>query len=99
MKTKLPRFFKPLFWWLRVDKLDTQTANQEIITQVINYGNLNHWRWLREHCGTERLRKLVADIPVSAFRPAALRLALLLFKINKLKYASRSDKIRKSRHS
>jgi hypothetical protein len=47
-----------------------------------------------KHYGKQNIREILMEIPGSEFRKPALKLAIVLFNIKELKYASRSDYIR-----
>jgi len=93
-KKTLPKFFKPLFWYCDFLKLDLQENKEEIMIQTINCGDWQHWQWLFGYYGAEETKKIIKNIPFSAFRKRVLKLIFLILKINKLKYASRSDRIK-----
>lgn len=93
-ETKLPSFFKTIFWYCDFSELNTWKNKEEIMLQTINYGDWKHWQWLFKHYGAEEFKKIIKNIPLSAFRKRALRLVSLIFKIDKLKYASRSHRIK-----
>lgn len=97
-KSKLPLLFKPLFWSYNFSAINPKQHQKEIIVQTINYGNWEQWQWLVKYYGKKNLRRVIQDIPASEFRKRALDLVKILFNIKKLKYASRSNKIRKSRN-
>ncbi|MBU4204747.1 hypothetical protein KKE19_04530 [Patescibacteria group bacterium] len=96
-KKTLPQFFKPLFWYCDFSKLNIQENEEEIIIQVINYGDWRHWQWLFKYYGREKSKEIIENIPISAFRERALKLVSLLLKINKLKYVSRSHRIKEAK--
>lgn len=93
-KRNLPQFFESLFWYCDFLELDLQKNKEEIMIQTINYGNWKHWQWLFKYYGLVESKKIIQDIPVTTLRKRALRLIFLIFKLNKLKYASRGDRIR-----
>jgi hypothetical protein len=95
---RLPKNFKPLFWWCKFSSLDPKKHKKSIIVQTINRGDWWHWRWIVKYYGRTRLKKIIKEIPMSEFRPPALKLICLLLKIKKLKYASRSDYIKTKRN-
>ncbi|MDP3093638.1 MAG: hypothetical protein Q8N16_02635 [bacterium] len=87
--------FRRFFWWIQdPGVIDLEEYKKEIILQVVNYGGWRHWQWLVRHYGKETVKEIVQEIPESAFMPRVLKLIKLLLKINKLRYASRSDYIR-----
>ncbi len=91
---KLPSFFKPLFWSYKFSSINPEENIKTIIVNTINYGEWAHWQWLVKYYGRENLKKIIEDISLSEFRPGSLRLISLLLGIKKMKYASRSAKIR-----
>jgi len=93
-KTKLPKDFKPLLWSYDFSKIDPEEDIERIIINTVNYGDWKHWQWLVKNYGKERIKKFIENTPASEFRKRSLRLASLLLKIKKIKYASRGDKIR-----
>jgi hypothetical protein len=93
-KRNFPQFFETLFWYRDFSKLDLQKDREEIMIQTINYGNWKHWQWLFGYYGIAETKKIIQDIPATAFRKRVLRLIFLILKLNKLKYASRGDRIR-----
>jgi hypothetical protein len=93
-KDKLPSFFQSLFWWCDASKLDPARDIRNILVQTINYGDLEHWRWILQRYGKERIRRLLREIPMSEFGRSSLLLAMLIFGVKKMKYASRSSYIR-----
>lgn len=97
-KQKLPEFFEKLFWGYEFPGIDPEKNETEIVVQTINYGDWEHWRWITNYYGKRRLKKIIKNIPASAFRKSVLELAKTLFKIKSLNYESRSDSIRKSRN-
>ena len=46
VKSKLPKFLKPCFWWVKFDKLDIEQDRKFIIEQVLNYGAEDELDWL-----------------------------------------------------
>ncbi|MFH1427969.1 MAG: hypothetical protein ABIG60_05610 [Patescibacteria group bacterium] len=93
-KTKLPLFFKPLFWWCKFESIDPEVSRKLIIVQAVSRGDWEHWNWIINYYGKERLKRIITEIPASEFRQRALKLICLILGIKKLKYASRSDYIR-----
>jgi len=93
---KLPKKFKHLFWGYKFSSLDSKEDKYLIVVNTLNYGDLDHWRWLVKTYGKRNLRKMIREeIPASEFRsPSTLKLVCLLFNLKSLKYASRSDKIK-----
>jgi len=89
----LPEYFQPLFGDLDFTHLDPHQNKQIILTRVINYGNLKHWKWIKDFYGKD-LKKSLELIPRSEFRKPAQSLAKIIYNLDDFKYASRSDYIR-----
>lgn len=89
---KLPRFFKPLFWWCDFSDIDPKKHRQIVIVQAVNYGQRRHWRWVIRHYKSEEIKHVVATLPVTTFRPQDLRRFAELTGIKKFNYAPRAVK-------
>jgi hypothetical protein len=85
----LPSFFKHILWSYDFSALHLDKDKKTIIIQSINYGDLMHWRWLVRHYGEVAIREVLETIPVSEFRPGALRLATIMFSVTYLNHAHR----------
>ncbi len=91
---RLPEFFRPLMWSYKFSDVNLEKDQRDIIVNSVNYGDLEHWQWLVKTYGKEPLKKRLANIPFSEFRPGAVKLISLLLNLKKLNYALRSDYIR-----
>lgn len=89
-KQNLSPIFKPLFWSYNFSRIDPEKDKKLIIIQTVNYGNLEHWRWINKFYGSKVVRDSLQKVVSTEFRPQALRLAGLLFNIEKFNYAPRS---------
>lgn len=89
---KPPRSFKPLLWSYDFAKLDLNNDKKVIITNVINYGNLAQWKWIRDFYGLANLRKTLMSITTTELRDRVRPLVQLVFSIPNFKDASRSTK-------
>lgn len=87
-ESKLPEFFRPLFWSYNFDSLNPELNPKTIILNAINYGSLKHWSWLKEHYGSKNLKEILKNIPATELKKRAGRLAEILFDF-KLNYAPR----------
>ena len=87
----IPANIKKYFWSYNFEALDLEKDKQLIITQIINLGSWADWRWLAGVYGKEEIKKIVGNIRATEFRPGALKLASLLFSIDKLTYAPRGS--------
>jgi len=92
--SKLPSFFKPLFWGYDFSSIDPDRNKKLVIVNTLNYGDLKQWRWLIKKYGKEDLRGTIKTIPESEFRKHVVKLIKLLFDIKEFKYASRGAKIK-----
>ena len=90
----IPHFFKPLLWSYNFFQIDPEQDKKSIVLNTINHGSWEHWQWIVNFYGKSDVKKVIVSTPASEFRTRALKLACLLFGINKLKYASRSDYIK-----
>lgn len=86
--SKLPDFFRSLFWSYNFNALDLEKNAKTIIVNTINYGNLTHWRWLKDYYGRTTIAQILKNIPSTELKQRAGRLAEILFEI-KLNYAPR----------
>lgn len=89
MNRKLPDNLKPILWSYDLDKLNLEKNKKTIIINVINYGNLEHWQWLKENYGKEVVREVLAKTRASEIRPGARRLASIIFDVEQFNYAPR----------
>lgn len=98
VKEKLPEFFKPLFWSYNFVDIDPKKNKRLIVVNTINYGDLNHWRWLARIYRKEGVKSVLETIPASELRPRARRLAALLFDVKNFNYAPRGSEDYKKRY-
>lgn len=96
-KTKLPAFFKPLFWGYDFGSVDPIRNKNLIIVNTLNYGDLRQWKWLVKIYSKQSIKRTIEFIPRSEFRKQVIPLIGLLFGVNKFKYASRGAKIKAER--
>lgn len=78
--TKLPENFRSILWSYDFDKCDPKKMKNTIITNTIQYGNLEHWRWMKSYYGISEVQKVLNNISVSVVRPSAIKLAKMMFK-------------------
>ncbi len=86
----VPDFFRPILWSYDVRRLDPLRDRKTIIVQALNYGDLEHWRWLVATYGREGVTEVLHDLPATELRPRVLRLVMLVFGIDAFFHASRS---------
>lgn len=95
---KLPPSFKHLLWSYRFLEIDPEEDQERIIVNTVNYGDWDHWRWLVNYYGVNKLRKVITNLPASEFRARALKLISLMLGIKTMRYATRGAKIRATRN-
>lgn len=93
-KSKPPSFFKPILWSYDFSKIDPEESMERIIVNTINYGDWQHWQWIVDYYGRNKVKRVIENTPVSEFRKGSLRLISLLLDIKKIKYVSRGAKIK-----
>jgi len=86
---KLPLFFKPILWSYDFNSLDSEEDKKTIIINSINYGDLNHWRWIIKRYGKREIKKILKDIFYMEIRPRVVPLISIIFSINRFNYAIR----------
>lgn len=87
---KLPQSFRSLLWSYDFSEIDSEKDKKIIIVNAINYGDLEHWRWLVRQYGKETVKNTLENIPATEIRPRALKLAVLIFSLRRLNHAPRS---------
>lgn len=92
MKNILPASFRPILWSYRFDAIDPEKDKRTIIVNTINYGNLDHWKWIAATYGKSEVRKILGSIPSSEIRPRVRRLASIIFSIDQFSDAPRSSR-------
>lgn len=87
----LPEAFRTLMWSYKFERVDPAEHRHEIIVNVINYGDLVHWRWIVAHYGLNSVRHELTTMPITEIRQHVRRLVSLLFGISEdeFKHASR----------
>jgi hypothetical protein len=80
-QARLPENLRHFFWSYRFEELETAKDEKTVIVQLINYGNLAHWRWLVRQYGIDEIRRVLQSIPASEIKPRTRTLASVLFSI------------------
>lgn len=88
-KQVLPKEFEPILWSYDILRVNPDRDQKLIIVNTINYGNLEHWRWLIKHYGKARIREVLESISVSELRSNVRRLAAIIFNIRRFNNAPR----------
>ena len=96
--SKLPLFFKPLFWSYDFSLVNAKIHQKTVIINTINHGNWRHWLWMIKFYGKQKVKGIIEEIPATEFRKSALKLISVLLGIKNIKYASRSDYIRSQKN-
>jgi hypothetical protein len=81
-KHGLPEIFRPLLWSYRFEDIDPVAHEQEVMINTINYGDLEHWRWLINRYGVLEVKRVLTTIPVTEIRRHVRRLVSILFGIS-----------------
>ena len=84
---RLPDNLRPFFWSYRFEALETAKDEKTIIVQLINYGNLGHWRWLVREYGAAEVKRVLQSIPATEIKPRTRVLASLIFSITTWRHA------------
>lgn len=77
----LPYFFKPILWSFDFETINPHIHQKSIVVNAINYGDLKHWKWIREHYTLQDLSAIFNNTLATEFRPSALKLASIIFKL------------------
>lgn len=85
----MPDFFKPILWSYDISSLDPERLKKTIVLNSINYGNLEHLRWVVKRYGKNEVRRILKSVAESEVRPGVRKLATLLFDLKKFHHASR----------
>ena len=79
---RLPEMFRPILWSYRFQDIDSELHQEDIIINTINYGRLEHWRWMIEHYGKEKIRSILERGLVTEFDRHSRNLAKLVFSVS-----------------
>ena len=89
MKNQLPEYFKPILWSYNFEAIDPEKDKKAIIVNAINYGDLRHWKWLKNRYP---VAEVLMDISANELRDRSRKLAGLLFGVKEFNYAPRSTR-------
>ncbi len=79
MISSLPEIFRDVLWSYKVENLDIEKNKKTIIIQALNYGTLDHWRWLEETYGQGEIQNVLQELPKTALRKHVRKLVTLIF--------------------
>lgn len=80
-KRRLPEMFRPLLWGLKWDALDVWEDREDIILAALNYGELEHLRWIIETYGKNEIRRVLVRRLETEIYPESRNLARVLFSV------------------
>ncbi len=92
MNPSLPKDYKFLFWSEDFETLDPQKDMKKIIVNIVNYGELEHWRWISKCYGRESVAAVLSTIPATELRDRVRPLAKIIFEVPSFNYALRNVK-------
>jgi hypothetical protein len=86
VKKQPPKIFKPLLWGLKWNALDVWEDREDIILAALNYGKLEHLRWIIKTYGKDEIRKVLSRRLETEIYPESRHLARVLFLISKFRH-------------
>jgi hypothetical protein len=89
-RDRLPDDFRPFFWSYRFEELEKAKDEKTIVVQLINYGDLGHWRWLVREYGAAEVKRVLESIPATEIKPRTRVLASVIFSIPTWRHAVRA---------
>ncbi len=78
---KIPISLKPLLWGLRWRDLDAWQDRADIVLAVLNEGELEHIRWIKENYGLREIKKILSVRLETELHPESRNLARVIFSI------------------
>lgn len=82
---KTPSLKKTLFWDVDTEKLDLEKNAQFIIGRVLDFGDLDEWKAIKEFYGLKKIREAARKHVFSDFRSPNFWALILKIPINDLK--------------
>ncbi len=89
-RKQIPKRLKPIFWSYDFDSLDSEEDRVHIIKQIINYGDLEDWKWLLDTYGESGVKTTLEAVPVTEIKPSTRRLLEVLLNVKLTNHAPRS---------
>lgn len=89
---KLPEMFKSIMWSYDFEKIDPDTMESIVIINALKYGTLEHWRWVKNFYGENRIRSVLAIYQANDIQPKTRSLIEKIFNFNQWNYAPRGSK-------
>lgn len=90
-KKKLPENLRPFLWYIKWEDVDVYEDKDDIITNIINEGTLDHWHWIIKTYGRNTIREVLKRHLASEFHPESRNLARVIFSLPKFSNARRSS--------
>ncbi|MCF7875977.1 hypothetical protein K9M06_02865 [Candidatus Bipolaricaulota bacterium] len=87
---KIPDYFDKILWSYDSSRLDPDEDMNLIIISAINYGDLEHWRWIKNYYGKDTVKSVLEAVPVEQLRERVRPLASILFDVEEFNNAPRS---------
>lgn len=87
---KLPDRFDKILWSYDTSQLDPEEDKRLVIINTINYGDLDHWRWVSDHYGKEAVKDVLRTVPIEQLRKRVRPLASIVFDVEEFNHAPRS---------
>lgn len=84
--------FRPLLWSYDFDRVDPEKMKKTVVFQVLKYGSMAQWNWVRNKFGELAIRKILKDAPQGQFDEKNKNLISLYFNFNDWKTTQRSVK-------
>ena len=78
MSKKLPKIFKSILWSYKWGNIDVDESKRRIIINSVNYGDLDHWRWIVDYYGREEVLDVVNSSKEGEVREGAKKLLNLI---------------------
>lgn len=88
---KLPDYFDKILWSYDSSRIDPDEDKYLIIINAINYGNLEHWGWIKNYYGQDVVKEVLETVPVEQLRKRVRPLASIVFDVEEFNHASRSS--------
>ncbi|MGC8981508.1 MAG: DUF6922 domain-containing protein [Minisyncoccia bacterium] len=91
----MKKSIKELFWDYNISEKDFKSPNEEIIVRILNYGDLDDWRWLFKKIGKNKIINIIKKNPNIPIRKSVLKLLSIILNIKDLNNAFRGNRRKK----
>lgn len=88
---KLPDYFDKILWSYDSSRLEPDEDRYLVIINTINYGDLEHWGWIKNYYGEVVVKDVLETVPVEQLRKRVRPLASIVFDVEEFNHASRSS--------